>query len=98
MYKSPIDIISSEMQMQIEGEVFKAIQNVGVCVDKEELLKALTYDREQYSKGYADGYSKAIDDLTSIFRAEFKQMMNLEIDDCINWADWLDATAKEMRR
>ena len=25
-------------------------------VDKAELLRALSYDRDQYEKGYADGY------------------------------------------
>ena len=29
--------------------------DVGVYVDKEELIKALKYDREQYQKGYEDG-------------------------------------------
>lgn len=63
MYESPINIIYGEMQAQIEGDVFKAIQNVGIDVNKEELIKALQYDREQYSKGYSDGYVKAIDDV-----------------------------------
>lgn len=62
MYESPVNIIYVEMQTQIEGDVFKAIQNVGIDVNKEELIKALQYDREQYSKGYSDGYEKAIDD------------------------------------
>lgn len=59
MYESPIDVIHCEMQMQLEGEIFKAVQKVGVHVDKEELIKALAYDRNQYEKGYADGYDKA---------------------------------------
>ena len=54
MYESPIDIIYSNMQMKLENEVFKAIQNVGINVDKDELIKALSYDRQQYKKGYAD--------------------------------------------
>ena len=62
MYQSPIEIIHDNMRMQIEGEVYKAVQRVGVTVDKEELLKALQYDREQYKKGYEDGYAKAIED------------------------------------
>lgn len=55
MYESPIGIIYGEMQTQIENDVLKAVQRVGVNVNKEELLKALQYDREQYSKGYEDG-------------------------------------------
>lgn len=53
-YQSPIEIIQTQLQSQIEGEIYKAVMNVGVNVDKEELIKALSYDRNQYQKGYAD--------------------------------------------
>lgn len=62
MYESPVNVICGEMQTQIEGDIFKAIQNVGIEVDKEELIKAMQYDRNQYEKGYADGYADAIDE------------------------------------
>ena len=54
IYKSPIDIIMSDMRMTMEGDIYKAVQNVGINVDKDELIKALKYDREQYQKGYED--------------------------------------------
>lgn len=54
MYQSPIDVIMGQMHMTFENEICKAVQNVGVNVDKEELLKALQYDRGQYQKGYRD--------------------------------------------
>jgi hypothetical protein len=53
-YQSPIEVIQTQMRNQIEGEIYKAVMNVGVNVDKEELLKALQYDRGQYQKGYKD--------------------------------------------
>lgn len=53
-YKSPIDVIISEWEMEIENEICNAVQRVGVNVDREELVKALNYDRHQYEKGYAD--------------------------------------------
>lgn len=60
MYESPIEVIFGEIQNKVsedlEGLVYQAIQNVHVNVDKEELIKALNYDREQYEKGYRDGY------------------------------------------
>ena len=62
MWESPVNVIMGEMQTQIEGEIFKAIRNVGIDVNKEELIKAMQYDRGQYDKGYKDGYSKAIDE------------------------------------
>lgn len=73
MYKSPIDVIHGEMQMQLEGEIFRVVQNVGVCVDKEELLKALAYDRNQYEKGYAEAEAE-LDLLISEF------LVPMEID------------------
>lgn len=53
-YESPIKVFESEMESYLEGEIWKAVQRVGVSVDREELLKALQYDREQYQKGYND--------------------------------------------
>lgn len=55
MYESPIKIIQAEIDMQMEGEILKAVQRFGVDVDKKELLKALEYDRDSYKKGYEDG-------------------------------------------
>lgn len=55
MYESPIKIITGKMQTRFDDEIFRAVQNVGINVDREELLKALEYDRGQYEKGYKDG-------------------------------------------
>ena len=54
-YESPIKQIVSEMNMEYENGVLKAVQQYGFHVNKEELTKALLYDRGQYEKGYADG-------------------------------------------
>lgn len=60
MYESPIELVVSQFQTEIikqqENQVIKAVQSVGVNVDKAELLRALAYDRDQYEKGYTDGY------------------------------------------
>lgn len=53
-YKSPIEIVE-KMSSQMENDIMQTIISYGINVDKAELLKALTYDREQYEKGYADG-------------------------------------------
>lgn len=66
MWESPINQILGELQMHLEGETLKAVQNVGVDVDKEELIKALQYDRNQYEKGHKDGYADAIDECIKI--------------------------------
>lgn len=54
-YESPITQILGEMQTKFDGEVMSIVQNYGIHVDKEELVRALAYDRGQYEKGYEDG-------------------------------------------
>lgn len=60
-YESPINIIYGQMQLQMDDNICRAVQNVGINVDKEELLQALAYDRNQYEKGYADGKAERDD-------------------------------------
>lgn len=58
MYESPITIILKDLQKKfehnVETSVMEAIQEYDVKVDKEQLLKALNYERNQYAKGYTD--------------------------------------------
>ena len=56
MYESPIKIITGKIQTQIDDEIYRAVQNVGINVDREELLKALEYDRGQYEEGWKEGF------------------------------------------
>ena len=63
MYESPIKIIYGQMQTQMEGDILKAVMGVDVQVDKEELIRALQYDRDQYERGFTDGYMNAQRDL-----------------------------------
>ena len=55
-YKSPIEIINKSIETHIEDDVIKAVHKYGIDVDKSELIKALSYDRDQYNKGFQDGY------------------------------------------
>lgn len=65
MYKSPIELFTAEMITERtkhqEEQIMRAVQGVGVNVDKKELEKALIYDRQQYQKGYADGIRDVIE-------------------------------------
>lgn len=58
MYENPIQGEFGEIQTKIieaqENYIMQMVQDYGVTVDKEELIKALQYDRQQYEKGYAD--------------------------------------------
>lgn len=58
MYESPIQVITNKIGSQYDDYVYTAILNVGVTVDKDELVRALQYDRDQYKKGYEDGYNQ----------------------------------------
>lgn len=53
-YESPIRMIVGEMETKMEADTMSVIQRYGIDVDKEELIKALNYDRGQYEKGYQD--------------------------------------------
>ena len=60
MYESPIKVIQGELETQLEGEILKAVHRVGVTVDRDELIRALRYDREQYQKGFDDAKRDAV--------------------------------------
>ena len=58
MYKSPIEIklddIVSDAVEKVDEYIVKYVQQIGVNVDKDELIKALKFDRGQYEKGWND--------------------------------------------
>ena len=87
MYKSPIDVLLADIQHQIakqqDDEIYKAVVSVGINVDKEELIRALRYDREQYEKGYADGRNDAMGDLVCCKNC--KNNGQCSIQDAMNW-------------
>lgn len=60
MYESPIiqniaDISTQIREAQDGRLIYEVQQAIGYDIDKEELIKALNYDRDQYQKGYEDG-------------------------------------------
>lgn len=55
MYDSPIRLAVSKMTSQFDGDIYNAVVKAGIDVDKDELVRALNYDRNQYEKGYRDG-------------------------------------------
>ena len=62
MYKSPVYLITQDVMTQldknVEEYVLTAVRQVGVNVDRDELVKALRDSREQYYKGYRDAKNK----------------------------------------
>jgi hypothetical protein len=55
MYDSPIRLAVSKMTSQFNDDIYNAVVKTGIDVDKDELVRALNYDRNQYEKGYRDG-------------------------------------------
>lgn len=59
-YLAPIKVIydklAYEASTELDNNVVKAVQRYAIDVDKDELFKALAYDRDQYNKGFADGF------------------------------------------
>lgn len=73
MYESPISFIESasdhfemEIQKATNECVLQAVAKIGVVVDKEELIKALKYDREQYEKGFREGFEAGLEKYCNI--------------------------------
>ena len=107
-YKSPIEVIQHEFQVKLEGDVMKAVKQHDIFVDNEELIKALQYDRDQYTKGFQDGCRERMDELINRVRADtvrkMQKRLTLEFDrlhkknfmtsEVRQWI--IDQTAKEM--
>lgn len=60
-YESPITVqirkIAEQIEEQRENELtLKISEQMGVNIDKAELTRALAYDRDQYRRGYEDGW------------------------------------------
>lgn len=80
-YNSPITIAIREYEgafnEAVENEVIRAVNKVAVYVDKEELIKALNYDRKQYDKGYNIGFWKGEEVAAKRFAAAIKKRLRI---------------------
>ena len=96
MYNAPIEIVMSRVEEQLlqqaEDMIFRAARGCGVNVNRRELLRALTYDREQYDKGYSDAKKdmaiSAQWDKPSEHGLPYKANgLGVVCSRCCNWAD-----------
>jgi flagellar biosynthesis/type III secretory pathway protein FliH len=66
MYDSPIKITTTEQAVtelagNVENEIYVRVKAaVNIDIDKDELIKALQYDRDQYNAGFRDGYAAGV--------------------------------------
>jgi hypothetical protein len=89
MYKSPIELIYSDINHKIDDKIYAAIVSVGVNVDKDELVRALRYDRNQYEEGYVDGITAFVERLKEKATPKYPWLWQVDLDEII-------AIAKEM--
>lgn len=79
-YESPIRLIieqiASDISKKTDETIYEAICRTGVVVDKDELIKALEYDRDQYEKGYRAGYEDAFRKLPFLARKLLRRRIN----------------------
>ena len=91
-YISPIELIQDDPLAHLtqrildktDEVIYQTVLNTGVNVDKDELVKALQYDRQQYEQGYKDGYYAGKEDS----RKHGQWIIARELDD-IMWGNML---------
>lgn len=108
-YESPIklfqtDPLVEQLRDKTDNMIYRAVIHADVNVDREELIRALEYDRGQYEKGYADGlaYKPPIqtnaDRIRSMTDEELARWIADDLiepgyysgDECyLLWLDWL---------
>ena len=92
MYEPPITLIEEDWREtmikafdnQLADNAVEASLRYGIVVDKEELLKALRYDRGQYDKGYADGKAAVEQQIHSRWNVIGKDVMGCRKFECEN--------------
>lgn len=80
-YESPVQVFSNYVEdLVTQKENYIAMQvseQMHVQVDREELVKALAYERDQYNEGYRngflEGYKKGIEQGKDIVIEELKR-------------------------
>lgn len=81
MYESPIEVVVGNIRAEWENGIVKAVRGYNVNCDKEELVKALAYDRDQYQKGFADGRA-TVEPLTDAEQRIFLKAISREEEIC----------------
>ena len=89
MYKSPIEMVSQIIHdlnreiVKIEEEVvLRAVCDVGISVNKDDLIRALQYDRNQYEAGVIDGLKLADEAIMRFFHSDM--IMNEQVKNALS--------------
>ena len=75
MWENPIQMITDDIVKDIVRKqdelLMESVHRVGFNIDKDELVKALNYDRDQYEKGYADGIRARDSEIVRCFECKY---------------------------
>ena len=82
-YKSPIEIVYNGFETKLAGDIYEAIHHYGIDFDKDELVKALKYDRNQYEKGFIDGSKLNTDTIKAEVAREIFEEIEQEITEAL---------------
>lgn len=100
-FKEQLEVFGGEHHeaMKVAIEALDLIQRQQKKIDELKDREAVfSFDRIQRNIAelnlILEGYNVA--ELKKRFRECFEEQMELGIEDCINWADWLDSIASEM--
>ena len=90
-YVSPISLYfaGDRWVKELEDGIVQKLNYYDINIDKEELKKALQYDRDQYEKGVVDGYRDAYEHFFEV-REEIESLLNDLEDIKIRFAEVLD--------
>ena len=85
MWESPIRILQTGIETQIEEDVIKAVMKYGIDIDKDRLLEMLRGDSRSYDMGYATGKrevcERIIERLSKEFN-EYSEKSEEELEEC----------------
>ena len=82
-----VDTIAESARDHFEDAVLHYIQKFDIHVDRNELVKALEYDRHQYDEGYCDGYQDGKRDAAGVVLCRECKWYYEKGAFCNYWAD-----------
>ena len=103
-YDSPLVLnasdIATQMAKNIDELSLKAVQRVGINVDKDKLLAALKQDaeryREAYAHGYDTGYQERDEEIVRCKDCKHYMTIHCTCDGCCISDDWFCADGERL--
>ena len=84
-YESPVlmffenDVFEDMKEVRENAVTCFIREKLGVSVDKDELLRALAYDRDQYNKGFLAGYKQGIEEGREILAEQVRKALEKRV-------------------